>query len=113
MKATEHGFVHFCVGPVIFIDILPPRVFNNFLVFHVAILSYPEFCHTQNDYARDLLKFFLEEAEEIYGSEFLSYNVHSLIHLPDDVLRYGSLPNFSAFPFENYMQTLKKTNKKE
>ncbi|XP_045034596.1 uncharacterized protein LOC116918629 [Daphnia magna] len=114
MKATEHGFVHSCVGPVIFMDILPPRVFNNFLVFHVAItiLSYQEFCHTQNDYARDLLKFFVEEAEEIYGSEFLSYNVHSLIHLPDDVLRYGSLPNFSAFPFENYMQTLKKLIRK-
>ena len=114
MKATEHGLFHSCVGPVDLFDILPPRLYNNFLVFHVAItiLSSKEFCFSQNQYAHQLLLFFLKEAEEIYGPEFLSYNVHSLIHLPDDVLRYGSLPNFSAFPFENYMQTLKKLLRK-
>ena len=49
---------------------------------------------------------------KLYGSNMLAYNVHSLIHLADDAQIYGSLDNVSAFPFENYMQTLKKLLRK-
>lgn len=38
----------------------------------------------------------------------LVYNVHSLIHLVDDVKLYGPLDSFSAFPFESYMSKVKK-----
>lgn len=34
--------------------------------------------------------------------------MHSVIHIPDDALIYGKLDNVSAFPFENYMQILKR-----
>lgn len=44
---------------------------------------------------------------DIYGNTFTVYNVHSLIHLPDDVEHFRcSLNGVSGFPFENYMQTL-------
>lgn len=33
--------------------------------------------------------------------------MHSLLHLADDYGRFGPLDNCSAFPFENYMKTLK------
>jgi hypothetical protein len=43
------------------------------------------------------------------GETFLVYNVHCLQHLPDDVQHFhSSLNELSAFPFENYLQTLKK-----
>ena len=36
-------------------------------------------------------------------------NVHSLIHLKDDIVKFDStLSELSAFPFENHMQVLKK-----
>lgn len=38
----------------------------------------------------------------------MSHNVHIIQHLADDVKKYGSLNNFSAFAFESYMQPLKK-----
>lgn len=38
----------------------------------------------------------------------MSHNVHIIQHLADDVIKFGSLNNFSAFPFENYMQSIKK-----
>lgn len=38
----------------------------------------------------------------------MSHNIHVAIHLADDVKKYGSLDSFSAFPFENFMQALKK-----
>lgn len=50
-----------------------------------------------------LLKTFVQHSEYLYSSEFLIYNVHCLIHLPEDVLKYGTLDNFSAFPFENFL----------
>jgi len=34
--------------------------------------------------------------------------VHSIIHLPQDAKKYGVVNNFSSFPFENYLQHLKK-----
>ena len=38
----------------------------------------------------------------------MTYNVHSLIHLHNDCLQYGSLGNFCAFPFENALRHLKR-----
>lgn len=38
----------------------------------------------------------------------MSHNVHIISHLADDVKKFGPLDNFSAFPFESYMQPLKK-----
>jgi len=45
--------------------------------------------------------------KDIYGSHYISHNIHGLLHIADDYERYGPLDNCSAFPFENYMQTLK------
>lgn len=35
------------------------------------------------------------------------YNVHSLLHIVDDVKLYGNLDNYSAFPFESFMFKIK------
>lgn len=59
-----------------------------------------------------MLKSFLEGFSEIYGCEHIVYNVHSLIHLPDDVNIYGPLDNYSAFPFESYMAVVKRLLRK-
>lgn len=36
------------------------------------------------------------------------YNVHSLLHIANDARIHGPLDNFSGFPFENYLQRVKK-----
>ena len=44
----------------------------------------------------------------MYGPTFQIYNVHNLIHLPDDVSYFkDNLDNISAFRFENHLKTLK------
>ena len=44
-----------------------------------------------------------------FGEHLVVYNVHSLIHLADDVLRFKTpLSSMDAFPFENYLQVIKR-----
>lgn len=51
---------------------------------------------------------FVKQFAYLYGSYFVSHNIHSLIHLYDDYNLYGPLDNVSCFKFENYMYGLKK-----
>jgi|688.fasta_scaffold496927_2 hypothetical protein len=53
-------------------------------------------------------KLFARESKKLYGGHFITFNVHCLIHLPDDVMRFGPLDKFSSFLFENYLQQLKR-----
>ena len=56
-----------------------------------------------------LLKWFVSKASKYYGPTFTSYNVHNLIHLSDDVIKFGmTLLDMSAFSFEDYFQSLKR-----
>lgn len=48
----------------------------------------------------------------MYGEEFVSYNIHNLIHLAEDCRLYGTLDTFSTFPFENSFQIIKRKFKK-
>ena len=52
------------------------------------------------EFIRYLLKTFVNTAKELYGKSFTSYNIHSLIHLPDNYQCFGNLDNVSAFKFE-------------
>ena len=58
--------------------------------------------------ANKLFIYFIKQGISLYGKSFPVYNVHLLSHLGDDVLRNGALDNFSAFPYDNYLGSLKK-----
>lgn len=60
-----------------------------------------------NAYANSLLLWFVSNYGKMYGNEYLSHNVHNLLHLADDVRIFGCLNNFSCFKFENHMQKIK------
>lgn len=53
----------------------------------------------------EMMKFFITNSKQVYGKDFISYNVHSLEHICDDYSRYGNLNRISAFPFESFLGT--------
>lgn len=58
--------------------------------------------------ATELFKSFIKAFINIFGNCMVSYNVHNLQHVVEDVKLYGKLDNFSAFNFESQLGKLKK-----
>ncbi len=75
----------------------------------LCILVRPDLVLVHREYAHELLLYFVACSWNIYGREFLIYNVHSLLHIASDAARHGSLDKFSAFCFENYLHQLKRS----
>ena len=99
--------------------IVPEDVYKHFLCLSVSISILLYFHLSDVDYmelfqfTKGLLKWFVQASSRIYGDTFVSLNVHSLIHLPDDVEHFNcGLERISAFDFENFMQRIKKMVRK-
>lgn len=110
-KATEFRTFLLYLGPAVLPNVVDLAVYEHFLLLHAAIsilCSAKHFSRFPTAAVNAFLKTFIEHGEKLYGNEFIIYNVHLLSHLCDDVLVYGPLDNFSAFPFENYLGQLKR-----
>lgn len=113
-KATEFRQFILYTLPVITKDILLPKFYDHFMLFHSAIriLCTPNICIDYNHVAASLLTKFVRDFSKLYNNYNVKFNVHSLLHLSDDVRFINEpLDTFSAFKFENYMQILKKDTK--
>lgn len=111
-KATELRMFLLYSGYFVLHGILRDELLNHFMCLSVAIgifVSPKLSCNGQYlNFAHRLLLYFVDRSCELYGKEFLVYNVHSLVHLKSEVESFGKLDNSSAFVFENFMQQLKK-----
>jgi len=105
-KASQYRLFAIYIGCVIFDDknIISKNMYRHFLNLSVAFkLLLSDGQQDNCDFIENILKRFVVESKEIYGLSFVSYNVHSLIHIADDYRKYGNLENISAFPFESYL----------
>lgn len=111
-KATEFRSFLLYTGPVVVQDILNEEKYKNFLALHTAIGILCSAVHIEKseniDYAHELLRYFISSFQHIYGEIFMSHNFHNVLHVCEDVKKYGNLDSFSAFRFENYMSVIKK-----
>jgi hypothetical protein len=110
LKACEYRTLILYTGPVIFEKYLTIEQYNHFLLLHVAItiLVSKEYIGRYISVAESLLKAFHSDYGRIYGYQYVSYTVHSLTHLCDEAKIFGTLDDFSAFPYENHIYKIKK-----
>lgn len=108
-KATELRLDLLYICPVAYKPFLSSQRYDHLMLLHVAIklLVHKEKCHEYADYAESLLKMYVTSCSYLYGPESITFNVHSLLHLANDVRRHGCLDDISSFPFENKLQKLK------
>jgi len=112
-KATEFRQLLVYTGQVVFKPFLSDDCFNHFMTLNIAmVILLSSNMSEYVDYARNLLQYFVENFELIYGKHLVSHNVHGLLHIADDYDRFGPLDNISAFPFENFMKNIKKKLRK-
>lgn len=113
-KATELRQILVYSGPAIFHGLVNSAVYVHFLLLHTAMRIYTDPLCAGNEItlAEKLIRVFVLRAEEVYNVKFLSYNIHGLLHLGEDVRRFGALDSYSAFPFENNMTYFRKCCKK-
>lgn len=109
-KASELQFIVLYNVVIIFYNIFHNIKYRHFLLFHIAItiVSSAPFIKAYIHIAAEAITKFVLKAVEIYGEDFIVYNVHSILHLCTDVQRYGPFERYSCFPFENYLQFLKR-----
>lgn len=85
---------------------------NHYKLFLCLSISIRILCTNSSErnicYADSLLKYFVEEFKLLYRKHNVSYNVHGLLHLADDVRYFGNLDLFSAFKFESKLGDIKR-----
>ena len=118
-KATEFKQFLLYTGMFVLKGVVDNDVYRHFLALSVSISVLMYFKPEDKNYmklfnfTKNLLKWFVEKSSAIYGNSFVTYNVHSTIHLHQDVENFNcGLEDLSAFPFENFLHRIKKMVRK-
>ncbi|KAL6491397.1 hypothetical protein MHYP_G00017420 [Metynnis hypsauchen] len=113
-KATDLRQLMLYSGPVVLRDCLPSELYDNFMLFSVAmrLLLSPGNNEQMVKFAHDLLVSFVQHFGKLYGSDEVVFTIHQLIHLADEYRQFGPLDNVSGFPFENYLCQIKRLLRK-
>ena len=111
LKASELRSFLLYYGPTVLLNILPKVYYEHFLLLNEAIfillkqsISINKLAHTER-----LLFHFCVMFQPLYGHRHQTANIHSLVHLVDNVRELGPLWTHSCFNFEDKNGFLLKT----
>lgn len=109
-KGIEFQNFALYTGIVVLNGNLPDYIYKHFLLYFCSMTIYSSKYHltSLNIVADTCVKLFVERFKVIYGSQHFTSNLHNLIHLIDDVKRFGPINTFSAYPFESFLFQIKK-----
>lgn len=116
-KQRNLDYFFLYIGHIVLENVLNDEKYIHFLEFHFAmrILLNSNLCKKQKlrQFAKALLKHFVQSTIILYDQNFTTHNFHNNNHLVDDADYFDKLNDFSlhiisAFPFENYMQNIKR-----
>lgn len=110
-KGTEYRTFLLYIGIVALKDTVHIDEYNHFMQLSCAVILlsskvYERAVHN-TVLIDNLLAVYVEKYIELYGEQSISSNVHNLVHIKDDVIRFGDLNSISTYPFENALRMMK------
>lgn len=109
-KATEFRQFLLYLGPVVLKDLLEDGMYEHFLKISIFayILCSRKWLEHYLPFLESNIEKIVRQLAGIYGEQELGFNVHCLLHLCEDVRRFGPLDSFCAFPFESFLRKLRR-----
>lgn len=109
-KAVEFRQILLYTAPAILLNVFPEEYYQHFMALHsvIRLLMSETTEPIMHDFCQHTMETYVRMCEILYGQPFLSYNVHGLLHIVDDVRVLGPLETFSAFCYENNMPQFQK-----
>ena len=112
-KATEFRQFLLYTGPIVLKNTVSSQLYAHFVTLTVAVSIMLDSDERKRaaylDFSADLMRHFVSSCPALYGKTFTVYNVHALLHIHEDVSRFRcSLNDICCFPYENYLQQIKR-----
>lgn len=106
-KAVEFRSFFYYLSIIILPEVMSKEPYEHFLLLFCAITI----CSSQKyssllDLSEQLLLHFVENFKTFYGN-YVTSNIHNLVHVTDEVRKFGPLNTFNAYPFENMLHIIK------
>ncbi|XP_050091948.1 uncharacterized protein LOC126575345 [Anopheles aquasalis] len=83
-------------------------VFEHFLLFFCSITLFSTSYYKKYwTTASKMLEQYVVPSEDLYGSRYITSNVHNLLHVAQEVYRFAPLSTLSVYPTENALGLMK------
>lgn len=104
LKANDLKYFLLYYSLICLTDLMPKKFIKHWMLFVYSIYTFSKSKITEDEFvsADEALILFVDKIEDLYGKEYMKYNVHVLRHIPDFVKKFGALWAWSAFPFEHF-----------
>lgn len=96
-------------GPIVLKTCMSQKYYLHFLILHLAMrlaISREDLQDYGTFLAGQLLTTFTAEFASLYGSEYIDYNVHNLLHVEDVAMRLGPLDAISGFAYDKQLHVI-------
>lgn len=90
-------------------DFLAEELYDHFLHLFCAVSLV--YCNAYKKHwwiSKDLFHEYVQDYIQYYGKDAIGSNIHNLIHIFDDVNRFGNLNEISTYEFENALGKMKR-----
>lgn len=105
-KASECASFLNYVGIALLKHFVDKQHYTNFVnLFYAITICSSKHYETYLPVAQTLLETFIQNYNKYF--RIISSNTHNLVHIVDEVKRFGPLPTISSYPFENFLFQIK------